>query len=85
MALEAYSSVEDPNYWKNLVTELMKRIPTAPSGSKLLPEQPPRSNKLANSVARCNPKVYDRNLDPVELEDWIRRMDKIFAVVEVLE
>ena len=83
MALEASGSVEDPNYWKNLVIELIKRIPAAPSGSQVLQEHPPKSDKLADRVARRNPKVYDRNLDPVELEDWIRGMEKIFVVVEV--
>ena len=32
-----------------------------------------------------NPKVYDGNLDLVELEDWISGMEKIFTVVEVPE
>jgi len=72
VALEVSGSVEDPNYWKNWVIELMKRIPAAPSGSQVLPEYPPRSHKLADRVAQRNPKVYDGNLDPVELEDWIR-------------
>ena len=40
VALEASGSVEDPNYWKNLITELMKRIPAAPSRSQVLPEHP---------------------------------------------
>jgi len=31
VTLEVSSSVEDPNYWKNLVMKLMKRIPPAPS------------------------------------------------------
>ena len=77
VAIEVSSSVEDPNYWKNLVTELMKRIPAAPLGSQVLPEHPPRADKLADRVARRNPKVYDGSLDPVELEDWIRGMEKI--------
>ena len=29
VALEVSSSVEDPNYWNNLVIKLMKRIPPA--------------------------------------------------------
>ena len=84
MALEASGSVEDPNYWKNLTIELTKRIPNAPLGSQVLPEHPPRSDKLADRVARRNPKVYDGNLDPVEVEDWIRGMEKIFAVIRIL-
>jgi len=63
----------------------MKRIPAAPSGSQVLPEHPPRSDKLVDRVARSNPKVYDGNLDPIELEDWIRGMEKIFTVVEAPE
>jgi len=64
---------------------LMKRIPPTsptppvPLGNSL------NSDKLADRVARRNPKVYDGNLDPVELEDCIRGMEKIFAVVEVPE
>lgn len=85
VAREVSGSVEDPNYWKNLVIVLMKRIPAAPSGSEVLPEHPPRSDKLVDRVARRNPKVYDGNLDVVELEDWIRGMEKIFTVVEVPE
>jgi len=34
---------------------------------------------------RCNPKVYNRNYDPVVLEKWVRRIEKIFTVVEVPE
>ena len=85
MALEASGGVEDPNYWKNLVIELMKRIPAAPLGSQVLPGHPLRSDKLPDRVARRNPKFYDGNLDPTELEDWIRGMEKIFAVVGVPE
>jgi len=85
VALEASGSVKDLNYWKNLVIQLMKRIPAAPSGSQVFPEYPPRLDKLADRVALGNPKVYDENLDPVELEDWIRGMEKVFAVVEVPE
>jgi len=81
VALEASGSVEDSNYWKNLVIELMKMIPAAPLGSQVLPGHPSRADKLADRVARRNPKVYDGNLDPVELEDWIREMEKIFTVV----
>jgi len=36
-------------------------------------------------VARCNPNVYDRNYDPVVLEKWVKGMEKIYTVVEVLE
>ena len=36
-------------------------------------------------MARRNPKVYDESYDLVVLEEWIRGMEKIFAVVEVPE
>ena len=36
-------------------------------------------------VARCNPKTYCGSYNPVELEEWIRSMKKIFTIVEVLE
>jgi len=55
----------------------MKIILLAPS------EIPPKEDKLENRVAQHNPKVYDGKYDPVELEEWIRGMEKIFTVVEV--
>ena len=85
VALEVSSSVEDPSYWKNLVIELMKRIPHVSSAPPVPPENPPKSEKLVDRVAQHNPQVYDGNFDPVELEDWIRKMEKIFAMVEVPE
>ena len=57
----------------------MKRIPQVPT------ETPPKDDKLADRVARCNPKVYDGNYDPVVVEEWVRKMEKIFTVVEVPE
>jgi len=36
-------------------------------------------------VARCKPMTYDGSFDPVVLEEWIRDMRKIFAVIEVPE
>ena len=63
----------------------MKRILPLSSAPLVPPENPPNTNKLADRVARRNLKVYDGNFDPIELEDWIRRMKKIFAGVEVPE
>jgi len=60
----------------------MKRIPAVPH---VPPENPPKSNKLANTVAQCNLKVYDGNLDPIELENWIKGIEKIYAIIEVPE
>mgnify|MGYP001029154274 CR=1 FL=1 len=60
----------------------MKRNPLIPP---LPPKDSPESYKLANVVARHNPKVYDAKLDLIELGDWIRGMEKIFAVIEVPE
>jgi len=36
-------------------------------------------------VARRNPKTYDGKYDPMELEEWIKGMEKIFTTVEVPE
>jgi len=63
----------------------MKRIPIAPPAPPVPPENPPKSDKLADKVACRNSKVYDGNLDPVQLEDSIRGIEKIFAMVEVPE
>jgi len=46
-----------------LVAELMKQIPQVPT------ETPPKDDKLADRVVRCNPKAYDENYDPVVLEE----------------
>jgi len=54
----------------------MKRIPQVPA------ETPSKEDKLADRVAQRNLKVYDGNYDPVVLEEWVRRMGKIFTVVE---
>jgi len=56
----------------------MKRILSTPS------EIPPKDDKLTENVARCNPKVYVGKYDPIELEEWTRRMEKILTVVEEL-
>jgi len=61
------------------VAKLMKRIPPIPL------EDPPKPDKLADRVARHNPKVYEGKYDPVKLDEWIRGIKKIFAVVEVPE
>ena len=76
---ELANNIGDPNYWPALVAELMKRIPQVPT------EAPPKEDKLADRVARRNPKVYDGSYDPVVLEEWTREMEKIFTVVEVPE
>ena len=73
------SNLGNPSYWPALVAELMKRIPQVPA------ETPPKEDKLADRVARRNPKVYNGSYDPVILEEWIRGMEKIFTVVEVPE
>ena len=67
---------------KNLIAELMKRIPPPPP----VPiENPPNFDKLADRVAQHDPKIYVRKLGPVELKDWIREIGKIFDVVQVLD
>ena len=65
------SNIRNPNYWYALVSKLMKQIPLGPS------ESPYEDNKLANRIAQHNPKVYDGKYIPVELEEWIRGMEKI--------
>ena len=57
----------------------MQRIPPSP------PVNPTKEDKLADRIARRNPKTYDGNYNPMELEEWIRSMEKIFAVIEVSE
>jgi len=44
----------------------MQRIPLVP------PVSPCKADKLADRVARCNPKSYGGSYDPMELEEWIR-------------
>jgi len=69
------NNIRDLNYWLALVVELMKRISQVPT------ETPPKEDKLADRVVRCNPKVHNRTYDPVVLEEWIRGIEKIFTVV----
>ena len=76
---ELPNNIGDTNYWLALVAELMKRISQVPI------ETPPKEDKLAERIARRNPKVYDGTYDLVVLEEWIRGMRKIFAVIEVPE
>ena len=45
----------------------------------------PKEDKLADRIARRNPKVYDENYDPVVLKEWVREMKKIFTAKEVPE
>jgi len=67
----------NPIYWKPLVADLMQRIPPAP------PVNPPKEDKLADRITRYNPKTYGGSYDPLELEELIRCMEKIFAVIKV--
>jgi len=57
------SSVKGLDYRKNLVAELMKRIPPVPlkTTSKV--------DKLTNRLAQHNPKIYDGKFDAKELEE----------------
>jgi len=77
--IETSSSVVGPGYWQNLVIELMKRIPPIP------PEGPTKPDDVADRVAKYNPRTYKGKYYPVELEEWIRGIEKIFAIVEVPE
>ena len=57
----------------------MKRIPPIP------PKSPSTPNDVADRVAKRNPRTCDGKYDLVLLEEWIRGMKRIFAIVEVPE
>jgi len=57
----------------------MKRISQVPTKTS------PKEDKLADRVALYNPKVYNGTYDLVELEEWIRGMEKIFTMLKVPE
>ena len=57
----------------------MKQIPPIP------PEGSSKPDDVADRVAKCNPKMYDGKYDPVELEEWIRGMEKILRWLKCLE
>ena len=59
---EFANNIGNLNHWPASVAKLMKQIPQVPT------ETPPKYNELADRVARRNPKVYDRNYDPLVLE-----------------
>ena len=73
------NNIENLNDWLIVIVELMKRIHQVPI------ETLPNDDKLAHRVARRNPKAYDEMYDPVELEEWVLGIEKIFIVVEVPE
>ena len=59
------------------MTEITERL----KGTK--PEKLGSKIKFFNLVAKCNQKVHEGKEDLVILKDWIRKMEKIFDVVEV--
>jgi len=63
---ELTNNIGSLNYWSTMVAELMRQIP------QVHVETPPKNDKLANRVARHNPKVYEGKYDPVQLEEWVR-------------
>ena len=73
------NNIENLNDWLILTVELMKQI------HQVRTETLPNDDKLADRVARCHPKVYDEKYDPVELEEWVWGIEKIFIVVNVPE
>lgn len=75
--LELASNIRKPNYYQTLVFELMKQIPPVLVKTIL------KTIKLVDRVARCNPKVYDRKYDLVELHEWIKGMENIFTIAKV--
>jgi len=74
-----FGNPNNPMYWPTLVVKLMQRIPPAP------PINPLKQDKLVDGVVKCNLKTYGGSYDPVELEERIRGMEKIFAVIKVPE
>ena len=68
--LETSSGAVGPEYWQNLVIELMKRIPPIP------PEGPTKPDDVPERVAKRNPRTYEGKYDLVELEEWIRGMKR---------
>ena len=66
----------NPMYQQAFFAELMQCIPPAP-------RNPPKEDKVADRVARRNPKTYGGSNDPMELEEWIKVMEKNFAVIKV--
>ena len=71
--------LNNPIYWKELMAELMQLILPVPLIN------PHKEDRLADSVARCNPKTCSRSYDAVKLEEWIRGMKNIFTIIEVPE
>jgi len=59
------------------MSELIKQIPLVPA------EILPKEDKKTSKVAQCNPKIYDRKHDLVDLEEWSRGMKKSFIITEV--
>ena len=77
---DALVMLDDPNnhmYWQVLVVELMQCIPP------IRPANPPKEDNLADRFVRHNPKAYSECFDPIVLEEWIRSMENIFAMIEV--
>ena len=56
----------------------MKQIPPVPLLSS-------EEDRIANRVPQHNLKTYDGQYDPVELEEWLKGIEKIFIVPEVTE
>jgi len=44
-----------------------------------------KEDKLIDRVARRNPKTYDGSYDPMQLEESIIGVEKIFVLIEVPE
>ena len=57
----------------------MQRIPPAP------PINLPKEDKLIGRVARRNPKTYGGRYNPMELDEWIKTIEKIFVITKVPE
>ena len=62
-----------------IVGELIKKL----QGSS--PKKVKNKNKFFDKVAEHNVKTYNRNEDPVIPEEWIKKREKIFDVMEVYD
>ena len=65
------------NYWQTLVSELMNCILSVAT------KNPYKEDQIADGVAYRNLKTYDGKYNPMELEEWIRGMEKIFIIIKL--
>jgi len=69
----------DPELMAKIIAEVTKKLRGL--GSR----KDEQENKLFDIVVKWNPRTYDGKEDPVLLEEWVRKMKKIFGILEVLD